>query len=52
MKKFWKDKTNDLADKSRMNAYVAITRARWSVGIYVDSAKGYDIPVWRPSWNN
>ena len=52
MKKFWKDKTSDLAHKSRMNAYVAITRARWSVGIYVDSAKGYDIPVWRPSWNS
>lgn len=49
MKKFWKDKTNNLADKSRMNAYVAITRARWSVAIYVDSAKGYDIPVWKPS---
>lgn len=49
MKKFWKDKTNNLLDKSRMNAYVAITRARWSVAIYVDSAKGYDIPVWKPS---
>jgi hypothetical protein len=49
MKKFWKDKTNNLADKSRMNAYVAITRARWSVAIYVDSARGYDIPVWKPN---
>lgn len=49
MKKFWKDKTNNLADKSRMNAYVAITRARWSVAIYVDSAKGYDIPAWKPN---
>ena len=50
MKKFWKNKTNNLADKARMNAYVAITRARWSVAIYVDNARGYDdIPVWRPS---
>ena len=49
MKKFWKDKTNNLLDKSRMNAYVAITRARWSVAIYVDSARGYDIPVWKPN---
>lgn len=49
MKKFWKDKTNNLTDKSRMNAYVAITRARWSVAIYVDSARGYDIPVWKPN---
>lgn len=49
MKKFWKDKTNNLADKSRMNAYVAITRARWSVAIYVDSARGYDIPAWKPN---
>lgn len=48
MKKFWKDRTNNLAEKSRMNAYVAITRARWSVAIYVDNAKGYNIPVWRP----
>lgn len=48
MKKFWKDKANNLAEKSRMNAYVAITRARWSVAIYVDNAKGYNIPVWRP----
>lgn len=48
MKKFWKDKTNNLAEKSRMDAYVAITRARWSVAIYVDNAKGYNIPVWRP----
>lgn len=50
MKKFWKNRTTNLADKSRMNAYVAITRARWSVAIYVDNARGYDdIPVWRPS---
>lgn len=48
MKRFWKDKTNELPARSRMNTYVAITRARWSAAICVDSTKGYDIPVWCP----
>lgn len=48
LKDFWKTNRSNLRDKSRMNAYVAITRARWSVAIYVDNINGYNIPVWRP----
>lgn len=45
------DRRNELAEQSRMGAYVAITRARWSVAFYIDSKRASDIgiPFWRPS---
>lgn len=48
LRDFWKGKKGNLANKSRMNAYVAITRARWSVAICVDDVRGYSLPIWKP----
>lgn len=47
---FWRNREKGLADDSRMEAYVAITRARWSVALFVDSKKAQDmgLPIWTP----
>lgn len=47
---FLRDRGKALADKSRMEAYVAITRARWSVALFVNSNKAHDLelPIWIP----
>lgn len=46
---FWSGTKRELPDKSRMEAYVGITRAKWSVGIYVgrSSSKSFPFPAWQ-----
>ena len=49
--KWLKDNKSNLAETSRSKLYVAITRARYSVGIVIDDAKITieAIPFWSPS---
>lgn len=50
IKKFLKNQTHPLKDKSASAFYVAVTRAKHSVTIVVDEPKQYKIQEWNPNY--